>query len=87
MWRWQRLLPRGECIRNGEYRKDKDRRVEWWTKVGSVNPEMGCLQIADVSDVGRIHPRTNREGLTPFHHSNRDQDVSTPGMEPASLQK
>ena len=48
---------------------------------------MECDSTRGIADVGQIHPRTNREGLTPFHHTNRAADVSAPGMAPALLPK
>ena len=48
---------------------------------------MECHTTGGVADEGKIHPRTNREGLAPFYHTTRSPDVSAPGMAPASLLK
>src|SRR6266446_5165159 len=55
--------------------------------VDLVIPEMEWHATRCIVDVGRIHPRTNREGMAPFQSVTRVSELSAPGMELASLPK
>ena len=82
----------GESTWQEEDRKGKVRRGGWQTRVVSVNSEMECQTDGVFADVGRNHPRTNREGLGRLvpgqrNHTKRATIPLASGMAPPSLPK
>jgi len=74
-------------IQNEEYLKGGDGRDEWSMKVGLEIPGMEWRSSKGIADLGKIHPRTNREGLALLHCVTRVSGLSAPGMELASPPK